>query len=232
MLILLKLLTSINSMNFSDRNYNTRVNKTPSPDILKAIDDVVLQYLLEVQARDKRPSSLIDLNSYIYPAAISLNQYLGQLIENKESNTKKQPKLPKWLNHLQEYINRTRRDIAHIINIKECRIKNQYTRKQIKLKDRLRKKFGDIKQTTLDYKLILLKHDLKAKSEKMKHHKNMIERKRLNRKFAYGPKSVYRSMKGNTIEVKDMPTKDDIQAFWKSIWNVKIDYNINDPWIN
>ena len=71
-----------------------------------------------------------------------------------------------------------------------------------------------------------------TQSEKMKHHKNMIEIKRLNRKFAYDPKSVYHSMKGNTIEVKDMPTKDDIQAFWKSIWNVKIDYNTNAPWIN
>ena len=60
----------------------------------------------------------------------------------------------------------------------------------------------------------------------------MIETKRLNRKFACDPKSVYRSMKGNTIEVKDMPTKDDIQAFWKSIWNVKIDYNTNAPSIN
>ena len=39
-------------------------------------------------------------------------------------------------------------------------------------------------------------------------------------------------MKGNTIEVKDMPTKDDIQAIWKSIWNVKTDYNTNAPWIN
>ena len=67
------------------------------------------------------------------------------------------------------------------------------------------------------YKLILLKLDLKAKLEKMKHHKNMIETKHLNGKFASDPKSVYRSMKGNTIEVKDMPTKDDIQAFWKSI---------------
>ena len=29
-----------------------------------------------------------------------------------------------------------------------------------------------------------------------------------------------------------MPTKDDIQAFWKSIWNVKTDFNTNVPWIN
>ena len=111
------------------------------------------------------------------------------------------------------------------MTINECRIKNQYTKKQIK-------KFGNIKQTTLDYKLILLKHDMKAKGEKMKHHKNMIETKRLNKKFAGDPKSVYRSMKGNTIEAKDIPTKDDIQAFWKSNWNVKIDYNTNAPWIN
>ena len=123
--IFMQNIISINSMNFNDRNYNTRVNKTPSPDILKTIDDVALQYLLEVQAREKRPPSLIDLNNYIYSAAVSVNQYLGQLIENKERNTKKQTELPKWLNHLQESINRTRRDIAHIITIKECRIKNQ-----------------------------------------------------------------------------------------------------------
>ena len=115
------------------------------------------------------------------------------------------------------------------MTINKCRIKSQYTKKQIKLKDRRRKKFVDIKQTILDYKLILLKHDLKAKAEKIKHHRN-IETKVLNRKCACDPKSVYRSMKGNTIKVKDMPNKDDIKAFWKSIWNVKTDYNA--PWIN
>ena len=105
--IFMQNITSINSMNFDDRNYNTRVNKTPSPDISETIDDVALQYLLEVQAREKRSPSLIDLNNYICSAAASVNQYLGQLIENKERNTKKQTELPKWLNHLQESINRT-----------------------------------------------------------------------------------------------------------------------------
>ena len=83
-------ITLINSMNFSERNYNTRVNKTPSPNILITIDDVALQYLLEVQAREKLPPSLTDLNNYIYSAAVSVNQYLGQLIENKEILKNKQ----------------------------------------------------------------------------------------------------------------------------------------------
>ena len=227
--IFMQNIKAVTSMNFNERNYNTRVNKTPSPDILKTIDDVALPYL---QGKEKRSPSLIGVDNYICSAAVSVNQYLGQLIENKEGTTKQQPELPKWLNHLQKSISRTRRDIVHIMTINECRIKNQYTKKQIKLKDCLRKKFGDIKQITLDYKLILLKHDLKAKAEKMKHHRNMIETKRLDRKFVRNPKSVYRSMKGNNIEVKDMPSKYDIQAFWKSIWNVKIDYNTNTPWIS
>ena len=68
-----------------------------------------------MQAREKRPPLLIDLNNYIYSATVSVNQYLGQLIKNKEGNTKKQTELPKWLNLLQESINRTRRDIADIM---------------------------------------------------------------------------------------------------------------------
>ena len=73
---------------------------------------------------------------------------------------------------MQESINKTRRDIAHIISINECRRKNQYAKKKIKLKDRLRKKFGDTKQTALDYKLILLKYDLNTTSEKIKHQRS------------------------------------------------------------
>ena len=81
--IFIQNITLINSMNFNEQNYNTRVNTTLSPDILKTIDGIALQYLLEVQAREKRPPSLIDLNSYIYSAAVSGNHYLGQLIETE-----------------------------------------------------------------------------------------------------------------------------------------------------
>ena len=43
--IFMQNITSINSMNFNEQNYNTQVNKTPSPNILKRIDDIALQYL-------------------------------------------------------------------------------------------------------------------------------------------------------------------------------------------
>ena len=109
-----------NNKNFN----NTRINTTSSANILKTIVDVALQYLLE-----QRPPSLTDLKNYIYSAAVSVNQYLGQLIESKKRNTKKQSKLPKWLTHLQESMNRTRRDNGYIKTINEYKIKNQYIKK-------------------------------------------------------------------------------------------------------
>ena len=69
--IFMQNITSINSLNFNKQNYNTQVNKTPSPNILKRIDDIALQYL----------------NNYIYSAAVPVNnQSLGQLIENNKGN--------------------------------------------------------------------------------------------------------------------------------------------------
>ena len=46
----------------------------------------------------------------------------------------------------------------------------------------------------------------------------------MNRKFGSNLKTVYRSMKGNTIKVKDMPSID-MQAFQTSIWSINIDCN-------
>ena len=44
--------------------------------------------------REQRSPSLTDLNDYIYFAVVSVNQYLGQLIQNKEGDIKKTIKLP------------------------------------------------------------------------------------------------------------------------------------------
>ena len=39
-------------------------------------------------------------------------------------------------------------------------------------------------------------------------------------------------MKGNIIEVKDKPLRDVMQAFWKCIWNVNINYNNSEACMN
>ena len=108
--IFIQNMSAINLLNFNERNYNSRINKTPSLDILKTIDNVASQYIRETQVNKQQPPSLIDVNEYIYSAAISVNPYLRLLSENT-------PRF-KW-NYPQESIYKTQRDIGHIMTITE-----------------------------------------------------------------------------------------------------------------
>ena len=59
---------------------------------------------------------------------------------------------------------------------------------------------------------------MKGKSEKLKYHKKLYERKTINRNFSCDPKSVYHTMKGNRITSEKMLTKYEFETFWKNIW--------------
>ena len=80
---------------FNERVYNTRINKNPSIKLLKIIDDVASNYLIENHKEGVKPASLIDLNNYIYSSAITVNQHLGQLNKFQQSYSNKKTDLPK-----------------------------------------------------------------------------------------------------------------------------------------
>ena len=45
--IFIQNISAINLLNFNERNYNSRINKTTSPDILKTMDNIASQYIYE-----------------------------------------------------------------------------------------------------------------------------------------------------------------------------------------
>ena len=72
----------------------------------------------------------------------------------------------------------------------------------------------------------MLKQDLKSFSEKLRRKKVVQERRIINRKFTTNSKAVHRKFKaGENIEVKDPPTKEETEAFWKGIWGTEKQYN-------
>ena len=85
-----------------------------------------------------------------------------------------------------------------------------------------------IKLTT---KLSVLKQELKSKVEKCRHHNKLAERKRINKEFFYDPKKVYRSMKGDAISIEKIPTKEDVENFWKGIWQKGTIFNDKADWL-
>ena len=74
---------------------------------------------------------------------------------------------------------------------------------------------------------------MKAKSEKLKYHKKLYERKTINRNFSCNPKNVYRTMKGNRITAEKISTKYEVETFWKSIWRAPDKtFNENSSWLS
>ena len=65
--------------------------------------------------------------------------------------------------------------------------------------------------STLGTKLTSLKQKLKSKSATLRHQKQLIERKKINRWFSFYLKKIYRNMKGDKIEVDKIPTKESIE---------------------
>ena len=50
--------------------------------------------------------------------------------------------------------------------------------------------------------------------------------------FTMNPKGVYRKFRITKINVENLPSKDEVELFWKSIWCINVAFNKHAPWIN
>ena len=118
------------------------------------------------------------INSLIYSSAVALKQHLND-ITLKSSNDRNSTE-PKWVVQFTTKINRIRRDIAHIEFIQKCKQTNSYTANQKRIRNRLIRKYRNIKQHTLTYHIKCLKQELKATSSRLNYQKKVSERQTIN----------------------------------------------------
>ena len=113
-----------------------------------------------------------------------------------------------------------------------CKKSNTFTAHLLSLKHKFQKKYGNIKTRILEYKLALLKHDLKATYTKFKYSKRKYQHKTINRSFSKNPKGVYINFRGTKINLENLPSKDEVESFWRRIWCKNVTFNKYAPWIN
>ena len=66
----------------------------------------------------------------------------------------------------------------------------------------------------------------------MKYQKKLIEQKRINRIFQTNPTKVFRSFKENLVILKTMPSQENVETFWKGIWESRSQVNYeNTLWM-
>ena len=96
----------------------------------------------------------------------------------------------------------------------------------------MQKRYGNTKTSTLEHKFALLKHDLKAACTKFKYSKQKHQRETISRSFSKDPTGVCRNFRGTKINFENLPSKDEVESFWKSIWCKNVTFNKDAPWIN
>ena len=110
-------------------------------------------------------------------------------------------------NYLNKYISQPHL-LTHLLS-------GNCTNHKKEIKQKFYKKYGNTRMQTLQFKLTLLKQDEKTTSVKLK--KNYAWQV-IYSKFSSNMKSVYHNFKGSSITVNETTTKNEVENFWKSIW--------------
>ena len=212
--IFLETIDNFNNKNIEERIYLTRVNRRIHGTLLKCVNDLSKEYITSLNL-----PNYWDINLCLYSAAVTCLREMNQLRELTPTTNNK-PTFTRWLTQLEESITYLRKTIAQLTVIRKCKQTNTFSKHQKLLLEKYRKKFRNTTMLNLQSKLYISKQKLKAKSEKLKYHKKLFERKSISHRFFCEPKSAYRTMKGNCITAEKIPNKNEIETFRKA--SVKI----------
>ena len=171
--------------------------------------------------------NLWEINCAIYCIALTCKE----LNNDVRTSEKRKNGPPKWITSIESSINRIRKLISYVQVVIKCKRESTFTKHQKTLLHTLKKKLGNSKMSTLETKLTSLKQELKSKADNLRHQKRLIERKKINKQFAFNPKKIYGNMKGDKIEVDKIPTKESIEQFWKGIWQDNAIFNDKADWL-
>ena len=175
--IVLQTIDILHNKNIDQRTYLTRVNTKINDNLLKCVDDLNKEYLTSLDS-----PNYWDINVCLYSAAITCLREMNQLRELNLTNDK--PKFPRWLTQLEKSITYLRKKIGQLTVIVKCKQTNNYLKHQRSLQEKFRKKFRNTTLLNLQSNLYIMKQKLKAKSEKLKYHKKLYERKTITETLA------------------------------------------------
>ena len=146
-------------------HYNTnRINKKLDEKVISTINDICGEAVKSLAHID-----YWHVNYIIYVAAIAYKEFKNGIISCPPKSTNERIQTPKWITQQEVSIINTRQIIVQLEVVITCKQENKVTKHQINIFEKFRKKFGNIRTSTLSYKLIMLKQDLKSKSRKLKY---------------------------------------------------------------
>ena len=207
----------------SERKYKTNLIGKVSDDIFLKMNNVILDFI-----RNKTSLTFWDVNCIQYAAAITVLQHQGKLKEYTDKFIKNEKK--PWIIEAENQINALRRKISYITSVLNQKDIAMYTKKQNKIKEKVRRMCGSLTESALNLKMTTLKHELKVSNLKLKDRITKANRSSINHSFITNQKIVYRNWKGKQITVNDKPDTQELKSFWADIWGNETTINLESDW--
>jgi len=173
-------------------------------------------------------SDVTQLNHLVYASAITAIE-IAEL--NKECIIRKTPKNKNknsdWEFRMTRRINELRGDISKVSQMNTPNKSSKMKRNSNAMKNKYKINKEDDRVPTLEK----LKQRLYALNNRLSRYQKRQKQFRQNNDFINKPSKLYDEMRGNKITVNEPPTKEQVETFWKPMYETKKQFNKNAPWL-
>ena len=207
-------------------DYTDMSERQPLPKIktTKATRNVIKIYNFAMNMLlAEKPPDLTELNQIMYATAAAATEKIGIKIKRKTHNNRH--KEPAWKRKIQAEITALRGELSLLDELyKGNDVKGRRVRKLVrkfKLKDK-----GCISEAKE-----ILKQKIQVKAQRVRRFEKRTKFYRQNKIFQTDAKRFYREIGKKQIEIKEVPTMQEVEKFWESIWSNPKTHNEDADWI-
>ncbi|XP_063899231.1 uncharacterized protein LOC135119187 [Helicoverpa armigera] len=183
-------------------------------------------------------TKLIDIHTLIYCTALVISEELNyKITEYTGSSRPKTIKKPPWQERLERDIEKLRADCGRLTQY----INNNRSNKVVKRVEAIFKNFTTHTRHENDNRkpeeyLDTLKQKLALKVHRLRRYKKAQERKNDNAMFSNNEKNFYRHLHTTQTDTTtethtETPTAEQLETFWGSIWEQRVQHNDKANWI-
>ena len=168
------------------------------------------------------------INCLLYAAALTVSDEANNPRPVKKNNAKETK--PLWQKRIDNRIKELRCNLSVLTNFKETSKSNEKPMTQ-RVKSILEKYTDEGEEYNIDNVAEQLKQRISVFSQRIRRYKKRSNQYRENRMFVTNCKSFYRKIKGDGAETGATPKKQEIEEFWKGIYETPTEHNTEADWI-
>ena len=173
-------------------------------------------------------SDVNQLNNLTYAAAITaINARNAQKSCIYRKSNKRKRKSDDWVFNMKRRIDKIRGDVSRLSQMRDPNPSS----KMKKNNNAMRQKYNITDEYEREVVLETLKQRMLALNNRLSRYLKRQKQFRQNNDFIEKPSKLFDELRGNKSDIKEPPSKNDTEQFWKPMYETKKNYNKDSVWL-